>query len=163
MFKLTYLTPLNTFFHGSQYFISLFTKLSCPHSKKFKTAHVLPHYFLQISIKFCFYLLVNLSFSSGLSPPHLRTKSLSAPLHFPVCATCPSTRFHDLNTQIIFVEGYITRNFSLCTFLQSPITSRHLGQNILLGTKFANICSALNVIHINIKQQNNYNSVYFNP
>jgi hypothetical protein len=67
-----------------------------------------------------------------------------------------------LNTQIIFVEDYITRNFSLCKFFQSPFTSRHLGQNIFLGTNFANICSAFNVIHINIKQQNNYDSVYFN-
>jgi hypothetical protein len=67
-----------------------------------------------------------------------------------------------LNSQIIFVEDYITRNFSLFTFLQSPITSRHLGQNIFLGSKFAKVCSALNVIHLNTKQQNNYDSVYFN-
>ena len=86
-------------------------------------------------------------------------------LHYP-----PIYFFLDLITQIIFGEGYRTLSSSLCSFLQSPVTSSILSPNTLLSTLFSNtlsLCSSLNVSdrpNFTPIQNNwqNYSSVYLN-
>ena len=67
------------------------------------------------------------------------TKTLHAPLLFPICATCP-THLILLNmiNQIILGEECRSLNSSLRSFLHSPATLSHLGLNILLSTPFSN-------------------------
>ena len=51
-------------------------------------------------------------------------------------------------TRIAFGEECRPLNFSLCSFIHSPVTSFLLGQDILLGAIFSNalsLCSSLNV------------------
>ena len=44
----------------------------------------------------------------------------------------------DFITRIIFGEEYRSSSSSLCSFLHCPVTSSHLGPNILLNTLFTN-------------------------
>jgi hypothetical protein len=74
------------------------------------------------------------------------TGTLCAPVFFHIRATFPlHLIIFYLITRIIFSEEYKS---SLCSLLQSPVTSSHLGQNIFLSTLFSNtlsLCSSLNV------------------
>jgi len=85
--------------------------------------------------------------SSGLSPLGFPTKILYAPLHSPMCATCPAHLILDIITWIIFGK-YRSLSSSLCSFLHSPVTLSHLDPHNLLSTLFLNTlspCSSLNV------------------
>jgi hypothetical protein len=70
-------------------------------------------------------------------------------IHFylPVRATYPAHLIHlDVVTQITFDEECTLRSSSVSIFLHPPITSCHLGPNILLSTLFWNdliLCSFL--------------------
>jgi hypothetical protein len=57
----------------------------------------------------------------------------------PTHAACPAhLTLHHLIVLIIFAEQYKLWSSSLCNFLQPPVTSSLLGQNILLGNLFSN-------------------------
>ena len=65
----------------------------------------------------------------------------------PIRATCPAhLNLLDIITRTILSEEYRSWSFSLCSFLQSLVTSSILGPNILLNTLFSNtlsLCSSL--------------------
>ena len=91
---------------------------------------------------------LRLSFPSGLFPLGLPIKSLYASILYPKTSTCPAHLIFDLFTWIIFGEQYKSWSSSLCSPLHSPVTSSHLGSNILLSTVFSNaisLCSSLDM------------------
>jgi hypothetical protein len=74
-----------------------------------------------------------------------------------------------LHVPTIFGEACTLWSSSLCSLLHPPTTSSPLGPNILLSALFSktlNKCSSLSVretkFHTHTKQQQNYNSIYFN-
>ena len=78
--------------------------------------------------------------------------SLRFPHQNPIRATCPAHLIvFDLITRTILGEEYRSLSSSLCSFLHSPVTSSHLGPNILLSTLLSNtliLRSSLNVSDI---------------
>ena len=82
---------------------------------------------------------LRLGLLSGLFPSGFLSKSQYTPLLFPIRAICPAHRiFLDLISRIILSEEYRSLSSSLCRFLHSPVTSSHLGLNILLSALFSN-------------------------
>ena len=77
------------------------------------------------------------------------TKTLNAPLLFPICATCPTHLILlDFITRAILGGEYTSLSSSLCNFHHSNVTSSLLGPNIPLNTLFSNqliLSSSLNV------------------
>ena len=71
------------------------------------------------------------------------TKTLFAPLIFPLRATCPAnfTLFHLITRNVTCGEQYRSISFSLCNFLHSPVTASLLGPTISLNTLFSNVLS----------------------
>ena len=56
---------------------------------------------------------------------------------FPLRATCPAYLVLDFITRTILSEEYRSLSSSLCSFLDSPVTSSLIGPNILLSTLFS--------------------------
>ena len=105
--------------------------------------------------------------ASGLFHSIFCTKTYYTPFLFPICATRPTflILLH-LITRIIFGEHYRSLSCSLCN---SPLTSSHLGPNILLNVLFSiiiNLFSSLNVsdqvshLYAYSANRHNYNSAY---
>jgi hypothetical protein len=101
-----------------------------------------------------------LGLPSGNYPSGFPTDILYAFLFSTICGTCPThVILLHLNILITFVKEYKLRSSSLCSFLQSPVTSSLFGPNILLSTLCSNtlsLCSSLNVRD----HRKNYSFVY---
>jgi len=80
-----------------------------------------------------------LGLPSGLFPSVFPTKTLYTPLLAPyVLHSSPISFFSICITWTVFGKEYRSLNSSLCIFLHSPVTSSHLGPNILLSTLLSN-------------------------
>ena len=79
---------------------------------------------------------LHLGLPSGLLPSGFPTKTPNTPLSSPIRTTCPAHLIilHFI-TRTILGEQYKSFSFSLCSLLNSPVTSSLLGPNILLNTK----------------------------
>ena len=85
---------------------------------------------------------LHLDLPSGVFPSGFSTKILYMPLLSPICETCPAYLILlDFVTQKILGEEYRSLSSSICSFLHSPVTSSHLGTNILLNTLFSGTLS----------------------
>ena len=109
-------------------------------------------------------------FSSGLFPSGFPTKILYTLILSPIRATCPiHPILFNFITQIVFGEEYRSLSLSLCSFLNSPVTSSLLGLNIILSTLFFKNpqppflpqCGRPSFTPIQNRRQN-YSSVYLN-
>ena len=71
-----------------------------------------------------------LGLPSGVFPSGFPTKTLHAPLLFPIHATCHAHLILlVLTTRVTFGEEYKSQSFSLCSLLHSPVTSSLLDPN----------------------------------
>jgi len=87
---------------------------------------------------------LRLSLLSGLFPSGFPTKTLYTALSSSIRATFPVRLILlDFITRTILGEDYRSFSSSLCNLLHSPVTSSHLGPNILLNTMFSNTFSFL--------------------
>jgi hypothetical protein len=90
---------------------------------------------------------VRLGLSGGRFSTGFATKTSYVLVFSSMCATFPVHHILvDLNNLNISGEEYKLRSSSLSSILHPPVTSSHLGSNILLSTLFPNsLFSALNI------------------
>jgi hypothetical protein len=107
--------------------------------------HTPTSYFLKIHLNIIPHL--SLGLPSGLFPSGFATKSLYPPLLSPYALHAPpiSSLFY---RPTILGEQYRSLRSSICSFLQSPVTSSLLISNILLSTLFSNTLSLLSTLNV---------------
>ena len=144
--KLTGLQQVKKFpaFHGTRRFIAALTSvrhLSLSWASPIQSIYPHPTSWRSILILSTH---LRLGLLSGLLPSSFPTKTLYTPLSSPLRATCPAhlILLHFI-TRTILGEEYKSFSSSLCSLLQSPVTSSLLGPNILLNTLFSNTLSLL--------------------
>jgi len=92
---------------------------------------------------------LRLGLPSVLFPSGFPTKTLYTSLLSPKRATCHAHLILlDFITRTIFGEQYRSLSSSLCSFLQSPVTSSLLSPNIMLNTLFSNTLSLRSSLNI---------------
>ena len=156
-------------FYGTRRFITALTSVHHPSlSWASPIQSIYPHptswrSILILSTPLC------LGLPSCLFPSRFPTKTLYAPFSSPICATCPAHLILlDFITRTILGEEYRSFSSSLCNLLHSPVTSSHLGPNILLNTilkhpqlPFLPQCQRPSFTPIQNNRQN-YSSIYLN-
>ena len=144
--KLTGLQLVKKFsaFHGSRRFITAITSarnLSLSWASPIQSIYPHPTSLRSVLISSTH---LSLGLPSGLFPSGFPTKTLYTPLFSPIRATCPAHLILlDFITRTILGEEYKSFISSLCSLLQSPVTSSFLGPNILLNALFSNTLSFL--------------------
>ena len=101
-----------------------------------------------------------LCIASGLFHSVFSTKTSYTTFLFPICATRPTfpILLH-LVTRIIFCEHYRSLSCSLCN---SPLTSSHLGPNILLNILFSNTINLLSSLNVSDQVSHLYSTNWRN-
>ena len=131
-------------FHGTQRFITALTsvrQLSLSWASPIQSVYPHPTSWRSIIILSTH---LRLGFPSGLFPSGFPTKTLYTPLSWPIRATCPAHLILlDFITRTILGEQYTSFSSSLCSLLDSAVTSSLLCPNILLNTLFSNTLSLL--------------------
>jgi hypothetical protein len=89
-----------------------------------------------------------------LTSPH---QNAVCNLFSPVLATCTAHLIPvDLITRITFGELYRSLSFQLCNFLLYPVTSSHLGPNVLISTLFSNTLSLRSSLDVSDQVPHSY-------
>jgi len=84
-------------------------------------------------------------------------KTLNTPLLSPNRATCPAHLILlDFITRTILGEEYGSLSSTLCSFLQSLVSSSPLGPNILLNTLFSNTLSLRSSLNVSDQVSHSY-------
>jgi hypothetical protein len=105
----------------------------CPYPVLARSSPHTKSHFLKILLILSYHLCLGLP--SGLFRSGFPTKTLHTPLISPIRATRPAHLILlDFITRTILGEDYGSVSSSLCSFLHFPVTSFHLGPNILPGT-----------------------------
>ena len=101
---------------------------------------------------------LRLGLPRGLFPQRFPTKTLYTPLLSPIPATCSTNLIFNLITWTILGEQYRSLSCSLCSYLNSLVTSSLLGPNILLNTLFSNTLSLDSSLYVSHQVSHPYNT-----
>ena len=122
-------------FHGTRRFITALTSvrhLSLSWASPIQSTYPHPTSWRSILILSTH---LHLGLPSGLLPSGFPIKTLYTPISSLICATCQAHLILlDFITRTILDEEWRSFSSSLCSLLQSPVTSSLLGPNIFLNT-----------------------------